>query len=81
MVANGRPSDAAFARAGVLIAAAMYDLAERDAEAAEVERERHVAEAGALPDPNAQTGDPTRKPHNPPQSTPIEQIQTDPKTA
>ena len=36
MVANGRPSDAAFARAGVLIAAAMYDLAEKRLAAAEL---------------------------------------------
>jgi len=61
-----RPSDAAFARAGVLIANAMYDLAERDAEAAEFERERLVAEARSLPIPDAQTADPTRKPHNSP---------------
>jgi hypothetical protein len=36
MAANGRPSDAAFARAGVLIAAAMYDLAEKRLDAAEL---------------------------------------------
>jgi hypothetical protein len=51
------PSDAALRRARVLITAAMYDLAERDLEAAE-----------AL----AQKGQPPRKPHNSPQTIQIQ---------
>ncbi|WP_255416777.1 hypothetical protein [Cryobacterium sp. LW097] len=41
MAANGRPSDAAFARAGVLIAAAMYDLAIKRLEARDHEISAH----------------------------------------
>jgi hypothetical protein len=39
MAANGRPSDAALARAGVLIEAAMYDLAVKRLEARDGEAE------------------------------------------
>jgi hypothetical protein len=66
MAANGRPSDAAFARAGVLIKAAMYDLAVKRLEAAE-----SVSTASH----------PTHKPHNSPQTVQIEEIETDPKPA
>jgi hypothetical protein len=81
MAANGRPSDAAFARAGVLIAAALNDLAERRLDAAEAEREHLFIETASRSDQRPDAGYPTRKPHNSPQSTQIEEIETDPKSA
>ncbi|TFD84993.1 hypothetical protein E3T61_18405 [Cryobacterium lactosi] len=51
------------------------------AELIRIERGRLMAELASESEVVQETGNPTRKPHNSPQSTPIEQIQTDPKPA